>query len=79
MCLLGLSLSACSTHVIKSNALNADQDAPQRAIQGFNALYEYPNFDYSGQVKIRLDSAQKANTTDTKQLDPTIEKRSIST
>lgn len=75
LCLLGLSLSACSTHVIKSNALNADQDAPQRAIQGFNALYEYPNFDYSGQVKIRLDSAQKANTTDTKQLDPTIEKK----
>lgn len=75
LCLLGLSLSACSTHVIKSNALNADQDAPQRAIQGFNALYEYPNFDYRGQVKVRLDSVQKANTADTKQLDPTIEKK----
>lgn len=75
LCLLGLSLSACSTHVIKSNALNADQDAPQRAIQGLNALYEYPNFDYRGQVKVRLDSAQKANAADTKQLDPTIEKK----
>ncbi|MFW1968272.1 hypothetical protein ACG95P_14520 [Acinetobacter guillouiae] len=75
LCLLGLSLSACSTHVIKSNALNADQDAPQRAIQGLNALYEYPNFDYRGQVKVRLDSVQKANAADTKQLDPTIEKK----
>ena len=75
LCLLGLSLSACSTHVIKSNALNADQDAPQRAIQGLNALYEYPNFDYRGQVKVRLDSAQKVNVADTKQLDPAIEKK----
>ncbi|MFW1947009.1 hypothetical protein ACG907_03750 [Acinetobacter bereziniae] len=78
LCLLGLSLSACSTHVIKSNALNADQDAPQRAIQGFNALYEYPNFDYRGQFQVHLDRPQKdqnLKSTDSKQLDPAIEKK----
>lgn len=78
LCLLGLSLSACSTHVIKSNALNANQDTPQRAIQGFNALYEYPNFDYRGQFKIQLDPTQKDQNlkgTDSKQLDPAIEKK----
>lgn len=78
LCLLGLSLSACSTHVIKSNALNADQDAPQRAIQGFNALYEYPNFDYRGQFQVHLDRPQKdqnLKSADSKQLDPTIEKK----
>ncbi|WP_353168822.1 hypothetical protein [Acinetobacter sp.] len=78
LCLLGLSLSACSTHVIKSNALNADQDTPQRAIQGFNALYEYPNFDYRGQFQVHLDRSQKdqnTKNTDSKQLDPAIEKK----
>lgn len=78
LCLLGLSLSACSTHVIKSNALNADQDAPQRAIQGFNALYEYPNFDYRGQFQVHLDRPHKdqnLKSTDSKQLDPAIEKK----
>lgn len=78
LCLLGLSLSACSTHVIKSNALNADQDAPQRAIQGFNALYEYPNFDYRGQFQVHLDRLQKdqnLKSTDSNQLDPAIEKK----
>ena len=78
LCLLGLSLSACSTHVIKSNALNADQDAPQRAIQGFNALYEYPNFDYRGQFQVHLDRPQKdqnLKSTNSKQLDPAIEKK----
>lgn len=78
LCLLGLSLSACSTHVIKSNALNADQDTPQRAIQGFNALYEYPNFDYRGQFQVHLDRSQKdqnLKSTDSKQLDPAIEKK----
>ncbi|NUG81635.1 hypothetical protein HUN33_16495, partial [Acinetobacter bereziniae] len=63
---------------IKSNALNADQDAPQRAIQGFNALYEYPNFDYRGQFQVHLDRPQKdqnLKSTDSKQLDPAIEKK----
>lgn len=67
--------------MIKSNALNADQDTPQRAIQGFNALYEYPNFDYRGQFKIKLESTQKdqhVKGSDSKQLDPAIEKSSIS-
>ncbi|WP_367880602.1 hypothetical protein [Acinetobacter bereziniae] len=63
---------------MKSNALNADQDAPQRAIQGFNALYEYPNFDYRGQFQVHLDRPQKdqnLKSTDSKQLDPAIEKK----
>jgi hypothetical protein len=78
LCLLGLSLSACSTHVVRSNALNADQNTPQRAIQGMNAVYEYPSFDYRGQFKVQLDHKQKnqnVGNTDSKLLDPTVERK----
>lgn len=76
LCLLGLSLSACSTHVVKNNT---NQDVAQRAIQGINALYEYPNFDYRGQVRVQLNKTNqdKSNSKDgaTPQLDPTVEKK----
>lgn len=75
LCLLGLSLSACSTHVVKNNT---NQDAAQRAVQGFNALYEYPSFDYRGQVRFQIHKTNQ-NTlkgdTAQAQLDPTVEKK----
>ncbi|MEG0483400.1 MAG: hypothetical protein RR569_09865 [Acinetobacter sp.] len=76
LCLLGLSLSACSTHVVKNNT---NQDVTQRAVQGFNALYEYPSFDYRGQVRIQLNKTNQDqnNSKDgaEPQLDPTVEKK----
>ncbi len=78
LCILGVSLSACSSHVIKNNTLNADQSTTQRAIQGFNALYEYPSFDYRGQVNVQLNTNQKNKNTskaDVKKLDPAVEQK----
>ena len=76
LCLLGLSLSACSTHVVKNNT---NQDVAQRAVQGINALYEYPSFDYRGQVRVQLNKThqEQRNSKDaaTPQLDPTVEKK----
>ena len=78
LCLLGLSLSACSSHMLKSNAANSNLDASQRAIQGFNAIYEYPSFDYRGQVKVQMDQKSKKiqqGSAQQKGLDPAIEKK----
>lgn len=78
LCLLGLSLSACSSHMLKSNAANSNLDASQRAIQGFNAIYEYPSFDYRGQVKVQMDQKNKKTQqglAQQKGLDPAIEKK----
>ena len=55
LCLLGLSLSGCAQHVIKSNSIDQNQSTAQRAIQGVNAIYEYPNFDYRGGVKLKIE------------------------
>ena len=55
LCLLGLSLSGCAQHVTKSNSIAQNQSTAQRAIQGINAIYEYPNFDYRGGVKLNIE------------------------
>ena len=76
--LLAVSLSACSTHMIKSNNLNASQSASERAVQGLNALYEYPSFDYRGQIKLSFDdraSAQNLTASERKSLDFDVEKK----
>ena len=76
LCLFGLGLSACSSHVVKNNGLN--QNTTQRAIQSFNALYEYPSFDYRGQLKFQLNTAQnhQSKTDDqTQELDTVVEKK----
>ena len=76
LCLLGLSLSACSTHVVKNNT---NQDVAQRAVHGLNALYEYPSFDYRGQVRVQLNKTNQAQNSSkdgvVPQLDPTVEKK----
>jgi len=74
LCLLGLSLSACSTHVVKNNT---NQDSAQRAVQGLNALYEYPSFDYRGQVRFQIHKTNQNTLKDDaqRQLDPTVEKK----
>lgn len=76
--LLCLSLAACSSHLVKNNN-NANADIAQRAVQGFNALYEYSGFDYRGEVKIKLDQTQaeqtKSSDAKSEKLDPVLEQK----
>ena len=58
---MGLSLSACSTAVIKTNANPANLE--QKAINGINAMYEYPSYDYRGKFNIHVDQDQSTSTT----------------
>ncbi|MEQ1310335.1 hypothetical protein [Acinetobacter sp. XH1639] len=65
LCLLGLSLSACSQHVIKTNS--GSQNLEQKAINSLNAMYEYPSYDYRGKFKVHVDLDQnKSNTSSEK-------------
>ncbi|WP_151742685.1 hypothetical protein [Acinetobacter sp. TUM15113] len=56
LCLMGLSLSACSQHVIKTNTASAGLE--QKVINSINAIYEYPSYDYRGKFKIQIESDQ---------------------
>ncbi|MBJ9986255.1 hypothetical protein IAE19_12510 [Acinetobacter sp. S40] len=65
-CLLGLSVSGCTQHVIKTNS--ATQDSSNRVISGLNALYETPSYDYHGQFKVAIqpDESTKDKSLDQK-------------
>ena len=65
LCLMALSLSACSQHVIKSNA-NTGQSLEQKAVTGLNAMFETSGYDYQGKLKFQANSA--SNTTKTSKL-----------
>lgn len=54
LCLLGLSISGCTQHVIKSNA-SSDQQLGQQATQGLNAMFENASYDFKGQFSIQSD------------------------
>ncbi|NIE96639.1 hypothetical protein F3J02_09130 [Acinetobacter sp. Tr-809] len=56
LCLMGLSLSACSQHVIKTNSASANLE--QKAINSINAMYEYPSYDYRGKFNIHVEPQQ---------------------
>lgn len=79
LCVLGLSFSGCSSHVIKSNSLTQNQSASERAIQAMNAIYAYPDFDYRGEVKLKLaqNDAQtlKESKKTAKKLDPDLQQK----
>nr|WP_174507299.1 hypothetical protein [Acinetobacter sp. Marseille-Q1620] len=53
-CIFGLSLSACSSHVIKTNAVSQNKSVQEQAVHGINALYDYPSYDYRGSIKLNL-------------------------
>ncbi|MCJ0829181.1 hypothetical protein MN869_12080 [Acinetobacter sp. NIPH1876] len=57
LCLMGLSLSACSHHVIKTNT--ASTNLEQKAINSINAMYEYPSYDYRGKFNIHVEPSQQ--------------------
>ena len=54
LCLLGLSISGCTQHVIKSNA-SSDQQLGQQATHGLNAMFENASYDFKGQFSIQSD------------------------
>lgn len=81
LCLMALSLSACSQHVIKSNA-NTGQSLEQKAVTGLNTMFETSGYDYQGKLNFRANSA--SNTTKTSkvtqqavapQLDPILQRQ----
>lgn len=74
LCLLGLSLSACSMHAIQSNQTTVSLD--QKATQGLNAIYSTPSFDFNGQFKLDF-AAETAQQKQSKQqtLEPQLEKQ----
>ncbi|WP_038346133.1 hypothetical protein [Acinetobacter sp. A47] len=53
LCLMGLSLGACSQHVIKTNPVSTSLE--QKAVNSLNAMYEYPSYDYRGKFKVHID------------------------
>ncbi len=56
--LLGLSISACST----ISTQNQGATLESKAVNGLNAVYEYPSYDFNGQFKFSSDynkSSQK--------------------
>ena len=56
LCLMALSLSACSQHVIKSNA-NTGQSLEQKAVTGLNAMFETSGYDYQGKLNFHANLA----------------------
>ena len=82
LCLLGLSISGCTQHVIKTNT--SDQSLGQQATQGLNAMFENANYDMKGQFSIQTDiefdqksSENKAKPAESSQpeLDPKLKKQ----
>ena len=75
LCLLGLSLSACSQHVIKTNSSSVNLE--QKAINSINAMYEYPSYDYRGKFNIHVNLDQNnTNSKDGKvQLDAALKQK----
>lgn len=59
LCLMGLSLSACSQHVIKTNPTTVNLE--QKAVNSLNAIYEYPSYDYRGKFNIHVDQEPSKN------------------
>ena len=64
LCLMALSLSACSQHVIKSNA-NTGQSLEQKAVTGLNAMFETSGYDYQGKLNFQANSASSTTTNST--------------
>lgn len=62
-CLLSLGLMGCSQNLIKSKVQQPKGTVAQQAVQGVNAVYRYPSFDYASQIKFEFnDPAHPGNT-----------------
>jgi len=76
LCLFSLGLTACAQHNLRPSVGSANLD--QKVIQGMNAMYEYPSYDYRGHFKVNVDPNQpkKTGTVEkTAQLDAEVQKK----
>ncbi|MCU4425220.1 hypothetical protein [Acinetobacter sp. WU_MDCI_Abxb74] len=76
LCLFSLGLTACAQHNLRPSVASANLD--QKVIQGMNAMYEYPSYDYRGNFKVNVDPNQpkKISTVErTAQLDEEVQKK----
>lgn len=76
LCLFSLGLTACAQHSLRPSVASAHLD--QKVIQGMNAMYEYPSYDYRGHFKVNVDSNQpnKISTIEkSAQLDAEVQKK----
>ncbi|EKU53466.1 hypothetical protein ACINWC323_3386 [Acinetobacter sp. WC-323] len=75
LCLMGLSLSACSQLVIKTNPATVNLE--QKAVNSLNAIYEYPSYDYRGKFNIHVDQEPSKNTAKAEpaSLDPALKQK----
>lgn len=76
LCLFSLGLTACAQHNLRPSVASANLD--QKVIQGMNAMYEYPSYDYRGHFKVNVDPKQpkKISTVEkTAQLDAGVQKK----
>ncbi|TCM70883.1 hypothetical protein EC844_101157 [Acinetobacter calcoaceticus] len=75
LCLLGLSLSACSTYSVK-NQTQPNASLEQKAASGLNAMFSYPSYDFNGRFQLAIDAEPRAKQAAVAaKLDPLIEKR----
>lgn len=56
-CLMAAALCACQSTVTKTNSQSSDKssDLAYKSIQGVNALYENPSYNYRGQLQLGFD------------------------
>ncbi|NUF14369.1 hypothetical protein [Acinetobacter lactucae] len=76
LCLFSLGLTACAQHNLRPSGASTQLD--QKVIQGMNAMYEYPSYDYRGHFKVNVDPSQSKkinNVEKTVQLDAAVQKK----
>lgn len=76
LCLFSLGLTACAQHNLHPSVASTQLD--QKVIQGMNAIYEYPSYDYRGHFKVSVDPNQSKkinNVEKTVQLDAAVQKK----
>ncbi len=76
LCLFSFGLTACAQHNLRPSVASTQLD--QKVIQGMNAIYEYPSYDYRGHFKVSVDPNQSKkinNVEKTVQLDAAVQKK----
>ncbi|MCG5225915.1 hypothetical protein [Acinetobacter pittii] len=76
LCLFSLGLTACAQHNLRPPVASTQLD--QKVIQGMNAMYEYPSYDYRGHFKVSVDSNQSKKINNEEkivQLDAVVQKK----
>ncbi|MDV8151717.1 hypothetical protein R5L37_08055 [Acinetobacter pittii] len=76
LCLFSLGLTACAQHNLRPSVASTQLD--QKVIQGMNAIYEYPSYDYRGHFKVSVDPNQSKKVNNVEkivQLDAAVQKK----